>query len=196
VLCRPPPTPRAAPTAATASRPDATATPHHARSLPSPSHGQGCSPSATISGGPPDTTHLAPNGRLACLLWEQRLAGPSAQVERTPCESTAVAGTPLRQRCLRAEEFLVGLIGVALLRLSAADGLTTGDRPAWPARSFSNCRRSCGSWTGCRSPRGGGAGPQGRDRPPLTRPARAARAWGAARPPPSGATQNTRVTEA
>jgi SAM-dependent methyltransferase len=39
-----------------------------------------------------------------------------------------VAGTTLRQRYLRAEEFLVGLIGVALLRLSAADGLTTGDR--------------------------------------------------------------------
>lgn len=56
------------------------------------------------------------------------MAGPSAQVDRAPFESTAVAGTTLRQRYLRAEEFLVGLIGVALLRLSAADGLTTGDR--------------------------------------------------------------------
>ena len=68
------------------------------------------------------------HGRLATLLWEQRLAVPSAQVDRVPFESTAVAGTTLRQRYLRAEEFLVGLIGVALLRLSAADGLTTGDR--------------------------------------------------------------------
>jgi ubiquinone/menaquinone biosynthesis C-methylase UbiE len=68
------------------------------------------------------------HGRLARLLWEQQLADPLAMANRTMAEPTAVASTSLRQRYLRAEEFVVGLIGVALLRLSATDGLSAADR--------------------------------------------------------------------
>jgi ubiquinone/menaquinone biosynthesis C-methylase UbiE len=65
---------------------------------------------------------------LAFLLWEQQLTSPPAQVNRAPAESAAAASTLVRQRYLRAEEFVIGLIGVALLRLSAADGLSAADR--------------------------------------------------------------------
>jgi ubiquinone/menaquinone biosynthesis C-methylase UbiE len=68
------------------------------------------------------------HGRLARLLWEQQLMGPLARAHETAAESTAVASTNLRQRYLRAQEFVIGLIGVALLRLSAADGLSAADR--------------------------------------------------------------------
>jgi hypothetical protein len=68
------------------------------------------------------------HGRLARLLWEQQLADPLAKVKRTIAEPTAVASTNLRQRYLRAEEFVIGLIGVALLRLSATDGLSAAER--------------------------------------------------------------------
>jgi hypothetical protein len=53
---------------------------------------------------------------------------PPAQADRTPSKPAAVAGTLVRERYLRAEKFLIGLIGVALLRLSAADGLSAADR--------------------------------------------------------------------
>ena len=66
--------------------------------------------------------------RLAFLLWEQQLTSPPAQVNRTPTESASAASTLVRRRYLRAEEFVIGLIGVALLRLGAADGLSAADR--------------------------------------------------------------------
>jgi SAM-dependent methyltransferase len=65
---------------------------------------------------------------LAFRLWEQQLTSPPAQINRAPAESVAAASTLVRQRYLRAEEFVIGLIGVALLRLSAADGLSAADR--------------------------------------------------------------------
>jgi ubiquinone/menaquinone biosynthesis C-methylase UbiE len=68
------------------------------------------------------------HGRLARLLREQQLADPPAKAGRTMAEPTAPASTRLRQRYLRAEEFVIGLIGVALLRLSATDGLSAADR--------------------------------------------------------------------
>ena len=68
------------------------------------------------------------HGRLARLLWERQLTGPLTKANRMAAEPTATASTNLRQRYLRAEEFVIGLIGVALLRLSAADGLSAADR--------------------------------------------------------------------
>jgi SAM-dependent methyltransferase len=68
------------------------------------------------------------HGRLARLLWEEHLTRPLPKANRTAVEPTTAASTNLRKRYLRAEEFVIGLIGVALLRLSATDGLSATDR--------------------------------------------------------------------
>jgi ubiquinone/menaquinone biosynthesis C-methylase UbiE len=81
-----------------------------------------------VFGGEAQVADYDYHGRLARLLWERQFTGPLTEANRMAADPTAAASTNLRQRYLRAEEFVIGLIGVALLRLSAADGLSAADR--------------------------------------------------------------------
>jgi ubiquinone/menaquinone biosynthesis C-methylase UbiE len=81
-----------------------------------------------VEGGKAQVADYDYHRRLARLLWEQQLTGPMIKADQTTAEPTAVTSTSLRQRYLRAEEFVIGLIGIALLRLSADGGLSAAER--------------------------------------------------------------------